>query len=57
MYGGQQNGGDSLYQFKRQSGFTAHPVRAFRGALPALAPEANEATPAAGVVAAADLIV
>ena len=40
MYGGQQNSGESLFQFKRQSGFTPHPVCAVRGAVPALRPAA-----------------
>lgn len=30
MYGGAQNGGPDLYRFKRQAGFTPHPVKAFR---------------------------
>jgi hypothetical protein len=35
MYGGQQNGGGSLLQFKRQAGFTPHHVFAYRGEAPA----------------------
>lgn len=34
MYGGMQNGGDSLFQFKRQSGFTPHHVYASAHAAP-----------------------
>jgi hypothetical protein len=34
MYGGQQNGTDGLFQFKRRSGFTARHVYAYRGEVP-----------------------
>ena len=36
MYGGVQNGGESLLQFKRQAGFTPHHVYAMRSALSAI---------------------
>lgn len=35
MYGGAQNGGEGLFQFKRRSGFIAHRVSAFRAAVSA----------------------
>ncbi|RYF67718.1 MAG: hypothetical protein EOO29_36425 [Comamonadaceae bacterium] len=37
MYGGVQNGGDSLLQFKRQAGFTPHDVSAWRRDAPEVA--------------------
>jgi hypothetical protein len=36
MYGGVQNGGEGLLQFKRQSGFTPYHVYAMRSALHAI---------------------
>jgi len=58
MYGGRQNGGESLYQFKRQSGFTAHPVLAFPGPLPSSGPDAGATSRQSGdrAVAASDRV-
>lgn len=36
MYGGLQNGGESLLQFKRQAGFQPHNVLAFRSKAPSI---------------------
>jgi hypothetical protein len=46
MYGGAQNGGESLFRFKRQAGFTAHHVTAFRGDAPTVAAAGPESRPA-----------
>jgi hypothetical protein len=44
MYGGMQNGGESLLQFKRQAGFTPHHVYALRSTLPTPPAAAQEMT-------------